>query len=411
MNVEELVRDSLRELAGEQQGAAPDLAEQVLRARGRRRGRRIAAAVAAGAAVVAVATAVPLLGPGGAGERNRHAVTTPDGTKVSAHPDQSPPADLIAAGDVAMAAYYRTGSVPVPGGRFVLRRTYWLLDPTTDRYEKDTRWSFVAVAPGLETAAVLERQLPARRVGLLDLGTGKVERWIPLERGAGGLAYSSDGTKLVATTYGNHPDPYVPKDTPGDDGSYVLPPRDPHRTGFYVLDVASGKADWSRVAARGDDYFGQRQDFAFGRDGRSVYCQVLGGRDGLQRFYGLDGDEIAAPAAERRLRADVPARLSPDGRLAALGLTREVEPDESYSSVVDPRTGKEVAQVRGAQLLAWVDDRRLIAWERASKLDAPYLPRLVLVTLGEKEAVPLSGVREADTDPSRQGWEPVLARR
>ncbi|MGV9569972.1 hypothetical protein ACWDRX_10365 [Streptomyces nigra] len=67
--------------------------------------------------------------------------------------------------------------------------------------------------------------------------------------------------------------------------------------------------------------------------------------------------------------------------------------------------------MRGAQLLAWADDKRLIAWERVTGLDEPYRPRLVLVTLGSDKVVPLSGVREPDKDMQQQGWEPVFVRR
>jgi hypothetical protein len=50
-----------------------------------------------------------------------------------------------------------------------------------------------------------------------------------------------------------------------------------------------------------------------------------GSKEGLQRFYNLDSEKVAAPANERHLRADVAARLSPDGRLAVLGLTVEAK--------------------------------------------------------------------------------------
>ena len=100
-------------------------------------------------------------------------------------------------------------------------------------------------------------------------------------------------------------------------------------------------------------------------------------------------------------------------RLAALGLTKEVggDPGRSYSSIRDPRTGKEITKVRGAQLLAWVDDRHLIAWERVTSLKEEYRPRLVLVTIGSDRVVPLSGVREQGVKADREGWEPVFARR
>lgn len=64
MNVEELVRDSLRDLAAEAPSAGPGFADRVLAVRRRRRTRRIASVAAATAAVVGIAVAVPLLDPG-----------------------------------------------------------------------------------------------------------------------------------------------------------------------------------------------------------------------------------------------------------------------------------------------------------------------------------------------------------
>ncbi|WP_210587600.1 YncE family protein [Streptomyces sp. GESEQ-35] len=407
MNVDELVRDSLRELAAEQPSAGPGFADRVLTARRRRRTRRLASVAAATAAVVAVAVAVPLLD---SGKEDVRPAGVLDGDATVAHPDQSPPRELIAAGNVALAAYYTGKIEEQTEQRGAAVRTYWLLDPETGRYEKDTRWSYVAVAPGARTAAVLERQLPAHRIGLLDLATGEVERWIPVERGVGGLAFSRDGRKLVATTYGENPDLRVKFTTSSGTAQWMADHSGrSSRSGFHILDVASGSGSWAGVPSGRD--INDRQDFAFTGTGELVYSQVIGSKSGMQRFYDLTGREVAAPADERHLRSDVGARLSPDGSLAALGLTREVAPGKSYSSIRDPRTGKEIAKVRGAELLAWADERRLIAWERTTGLDELYLPRLVLVTIGSDKVVPLSGVREQNRDLNRSEWEPVFARR
>jgi hypothetical protein len=150
-----------------------------------------------------------------------------------------------------------------------------------------------------------------------------------------------------------------------------------------------------------------RLDFAFSRTGRLVYCQVAGERDGMQQFYDLTGRKVAAPADESRLRSDVDARLSPDGRLAAWGLVAEPH-GTSYSAIRDPLSGREIARVRGAQLLAWVDDRRLIAWERDPDM-AEYRDRLVLVTVGRKDVVPLSGYRKPNAEYHQEDWHPVFA--
>jgi hypothetical protein len=412
-DVEELVRDSLRELAGEQPSAGPGFADRVLAVRRRRRVRRLASVAAATAAVVAVSVAVPLLDNG---RDDVRPMSVLEQGGVHAHPDQSPPRDLIGAGDAVLAAYYTAEIHQQSDKRAVSERVYWLLDPKTGTYEKDTRWSFVAVAPGLKTAAVLERNLPAHRIGLLDLATGKVGRWIPVEHGVGGLAFSYDGSRLVATTYDENPDLRVKEKVINldDQEEWMWMPTfgQSSRSGFYRLDVASGKGSWSAVAA--DRSINSRQDFAFSRAGDRVYAQVIGPGDGIQQFYDIKGRKVAAPAHEKDLRSDVPARLSPNGRLAALGLTKEVggNPGKSYSSIRDPRTGKEITKVRGAHLLAWADDKRLIAWERVTSLNETYRPQLVLVTIGSDKVVPLSGVREEPTkgvDPVT--WEPVFARR
>ena len=417
MNVEELVRDSLRELAVEEASADPGFADRVLAVRRRRRTRRLVFVAAATAAVVAVSVAVPLLNEGRVDTRPA-SVTQQDG--VSAHPDQSPPRDLIAAGRSALAAYSTTALVPKNKKEATLERTYWLLDPDTGKYKKDTRWSFVAVAPGLKTAAVLERTLPAARIGLLDLATGEVERWIPVGQGVGGLAFSNGGTELVATTYSEHPDSLDKFKNPGDsEGAWTSMNR-VSRTGFLLLDLAGrGGGIWHRVPSSST---GGRADFAFTRDGKHLFG-AGGGLGTLIRptFYDLSGKETAAPANEKYLRWDVPARLSPNGKLAALGLAEENDPGiapesgktlpgQSYSSIRDPLTGKEITKVRGAELLAWVDNQRLIAWERTTGLKEPYKDRLVLVTIGSSKVVPLSGVRD-HPETGQVQWEPVFAER
>ncbi|WLW55957.1 YncE family protein [Streptomyces sp. YU58] len=416
MNVEELLTETLREQAADQAPAGPGFADRVLAVRRRRRARGFASVAAATAAVVAVAVAVPLLDSGKDDVRPAGIVGR-DGTH--AHPDQSPPRDMIAAGRSVLAAYYT--------GKPVMRtkeegkekteeegstvRTYWLLDPRTGRYAKDTRWSYVAVAPGARTAAVLERNLPAHRIGLLDLATGEVERWIPVQRGVGGLAFSGDGGRLVATTYAGNPDVLVRATNAGTGEAGWMAPNRSSRTGFLLVDLAGGGSSWSKVS-HGREVLG-RADFAFTRDDRLLFAQVVGPKDGLERFYDLSGAQVAAPADEKHLRWDVPARLSPNGRLAALGLTKEVDgsPGRSYSSIRDSRTGREIAMVRGGQLLAWADDKRLIAWERVTGLNEGYHDRLVLVTIGSEKPVPLSGTRMFDEDPETLEWQPVFVSR
>ncbi|MFE0508637.1 hypothetical protein [Streptomyces sp. NPDC058964] len=203
MNVEELVRDTFREQAAGEPPSGAGFADRVLAARRRRRTRGIVSAAAVTAAVAAIAVGVPPLDPG-RGDVRPARVTGSAG--VYAHPDQTPPRDMIAAGRVALAAYYTEDLEKQSDDQAVALRTYWLLDQRTGTYKKDTRWGFVAVAPGMKTAAVLERNLPTRRIGLLDLIKGEVERWIPVGHRVGGLAYSRDGRRPVATTYAKNPD-------------------------------------------------------------------------------------------------------------------------------------------------------------------------------------------------------------
>ncbi|MFD7947677.1 WD40 repeat domain-containing protein, partial [Streptomyces sp. NPDC059744] len=149
MNVDELVRDSLREQAAEQSALVPGFAERVLTVRRHRRTRALASAAAATAAVVAVAVAVPLLD---SGKDDVHLASEMNPSDVVAHPDQTPPRDLIAAGDVALAAYYAWSNVKQTDDRAVAVRNYRLLDQKTGKYVKTTKWSFIDVAPGMRTA-------------------------------------------------------------------------------------------------------------------------------------------------------------------------------------------------------------------------------------------------------------------
>ncbi|KOU55393.1 hypothetical protein ADK57_44970 [Streptomyces sp. MMG1533] len=396
----------MREQAAEQSPARPGFADRVLAARRRRRTRRIAAVAVATAAVVAVAVGVPML-DSGRGTDVRPADVVPK-TEVNARPDQSPPRELISAGNTGLAAYFVPKTVKKTADSAVYERTYWLLDQKTGRYEKTTRWSWVAVAPGMKTAAVLEQDLPASRIGLLDLTTGKVARWIRVDHPVGGLAFSRDGRKLVATTYDENPDLRVK--TEGSDGWDQKEPSS--RTGFQVLDVASGKGSWTEVKLGGDPedpmggFLNSRQDFALTADGRHVWSGNPMGDIGKQ-FYDLSGAEVSAPANDKYLEWYVDAGKSPDGRLVAGDFAGEKWKTSSW--VVDAATGKKT-EVHGQQLLAWVGNMSLIAWDIAKGGKNEFHQRLVLVTIGSDKVVPLSGFRKGnDGDAGR--WEPVFAER
>ncbi|MEU7472262.1 WD40 repeat domain-containing protein [Streptomyces sp. NPDC044984] len=409
MNVDELVRDALREQAAELTAPGPGFADRVLAARRRRRVRGLAAVAAATAAVIAVSVGVPALYSGGEGARPSGGGVEQGG--ITARAGQSPPRDLLAAGEVAMAAYFTTEKVRLAEDRRTSERTYWLLDPGTGKYEKDDRWSFVAVAPGLRTAAVLERELPAGRIGLLDLASGEVERWIPVEHEVAGLAFSPDGRKLVATTYGENPDVQYRTENPdGTVGGWQMREIS-SRNGFQVIDVASGTGSWTEVGTNDDPMspaglINSRQDFAFSADGRFVWAGRISVEIPLD-YFDLDGDAVAPPPREAHRVWHVDAGLSPDGRRLAGDFAGKSRKTSSW--ILDPRTGEQVAEIRGQQLLAWADDDSLVAWDIGADGDE-FHQRLVLVTVGSDRTVPLSGFR-SPKDDTKGRWEPVFARR
>jgi hypothetical protein len=412
VNVEELLRDTLREQAEDGPRTPPGFADRVLAVRRRRRTRRIASVAAAAVVVLTAAIAVPSLDSGGHDVRPLRGVDPKPATTrpaPSAHPAQSPVHELVAAGRTAMAAYYtqKTDWQSAHDGIYkgIGVRTYWLLDPKSGHYEKNTRWSWVAVAPGLRTAAVLERHLPAHRIGLLDLTSGKIERWIPVDHPVGGLEFSHDGTRLVATTYGENPDKRIKM----DDINRIPVSLKSSRTGFYVFDVLSGKGSWAEVGVQRDDQGNEinlRQDFGFCRDGRTIRGQqsITPG----DRFYDVSGREVSAPHEERYRTWFVKAGLSPDGTKMAGDFAGEKWYTSSW--ILDPRTGKHLAEVHGQQLLAWADDKSLIAWDIAKGEKNEFHNRLVLVTIGSDKEVPLSGFLKG-TDGSAGRWEPLFAER
>ncbi|KUN80947.1 hypothetical protein AQJ66_25030 [Streptomyces bungoensis] len=406
MNVEELISDAFREQAADTMPAPPHFADRVLAVRRRRRTRRLVSVAAATVTAVAVAVAGPRLSTGRDDVRPASELNHND---VIGHPDQSPPRTLIAAGDTVLSAFYVTKAVEQPNGDDVLTRTYGLLDQKTGVYKK-TRWAFLDVAPGSRTAAVLEGELPARRIGLLDLITGRVDRWIKTDRGVASVAFSPDGTKLVATTYAKNPDRMFADHKQDIDGKEVPGPV-PSRTGFTVVDVDSGKSDWHKAPHPTDEtgWFGNaRADFAFSHDGTLVYAETP--MKPFRDYYSLDGDRADWPADEKG-RASAKAGLSPDGKLlagefAGYGAT-------IAAAILDPHTHRQITTVPVQQLLAWADNKRLIAWGcDPKKCDGKgeFHNQLLLVTVGTNKVVPLSGFRKASADyPGR--WTPIFSKR
>ncbi|NUO98723.1 MAG: hypothetical protein HOW59_12410, partial [Nonomuraea sp.] len=130
---------------------------------------------------------------------------SPAPTDVRTDTENVPPAKFIAAGRMAVSAYYVTAREKAEDGYQRVRRTWSLYDPRTGGYEQTT-YAWVDVAPGLQVAAVLEGDLLSRRLGVLDMNTRRILAWYDLEHPVASAAWSPDGTKIVATAYSDYPD-------------------------------------------------------------------------------------------------------------------------------------------------------------------------------------------------------------
>ncbi|MFI5660163.1 WD40 repeat domain-containing protein [Streptomyces sp. NPDC051684] len=407
MNVDAMLKEALREQADAVGPAPVDLADRVLAVRRRRRTGTAVGAFVAATAVVAAAVLVPRIDDG----EDAPPAEVTGSADVLAHPDQSPPKDVIAAGRTALASFATYKPVKYADGDGKLVRTYGVLDPTTRTYRKTTAWSWLSVAPGLRTAAVLEKKLPAKRVGILDLATNKVTRWIPVPQGAAGVDYSADGRKLVVTTYKTDPD-HLYKDRPSSDGSGPEEPSQGHpsRTGFSVVDVASGKGTWAEVPLKGGEFeHNAREDFRFAPGGDLVVTTSM--TDSAPQTYALDGRKVPTPAKLRHWNMYAEAGLSPDGKLAAGDFAGGK--NTIAVAVNDARTGELVDKLPAQQLLAWADDKRLVAWGCDPKKcggKGEFRNQLLLVTVGSDKVVQLSDFRKASADyPGR--WSPQFTTR
>ncbi|MGW1491025.1 hypothetical protein [Streptomyces sp. NPDC002402] len=407
MKREQLLREAVEETA---QGVrSPDeFADRMHRSRRRRRVRGLVVTGAV-AAVVALGVVVSLAVDGGSAQgRPAGELPAPD---VVARPDQSPPRELIAAGKVAVSGYYTAKAVKQPNGNGVVAYEWSLLNAANGRYEK-TDWAWLAVAPRIKIAAVLERDLPVNRIGLLDLATGKVQRWIKVDQGVGGVRFSPDGKRLVATTYGLNPDGLF-KDASYRLNDKTVPGPKPSRTGFSVIDVASGRADFTELPPKKNDRGfvtgGGRQDLNWSRDGTLLW-EPWGNAVG-KVFYNVGGKAVPVPEWEANLGSPG-AVLSPDKKLVSGQFAGQN--GQIVSEVRDAKTGKRAALVPGQQLLAWADDDSLIAWrcdpEQCKPGKGEFRNQLVLVSLDGKSVTPLSGFREADLHSSSR-WTPILTER
>jgi hypothetical protein len=334
-------------------------------------------------AVLVVAAAVVLLIVAGVTvgvQGGPRPATHPVDTSLRTDPNDAPPKRLVAAGQVALSSY-RT--LRISGKKNVY--TWYLYDPSSGGYRK-VPWAWLAVAPGLRQAAVLDGPLPSARVGILDMKTQRVTRWIPLKAAAGGLAWSPDGRRLLVTTYATDPDVQY---RPGTGA----------RTGFIVVDPRSGEAHFHSLLFNSQDGSG-RQDLGWSRDGTLIWATTKNFLAPTRLFYDLNGARRPAPAHE----ADALelAGISPNGRLAAT---------HPGIKVVDLRTGRPVSTPPVMQLVAWTDDTHLIAVTcDLAKCGGPRTlsHRYVLMSVDGRTSVPLTGYKALGVVNS---WDPVFTRR
>ncbi|MGW5262486.1 hypothetical protein ACWEQG_16035 [Microbispora sp. NPDC004025] len=397
-----------------------DLADHALRRRSRLRLTRFAGAVSCAALVAAVALLVPLVvvprfappvDTGGAPvvvPVQPYRASSP-ARDVLADTGDSPPKKMIAAGRVAVSAYFTRRWRTDAEGR-VSDRTWYLLDPVTSRYEK-TEWAYVDVAPGLRWAAVLEKDLPAGRIGIFDMETRQVRAWVSVDHPVGGVSWSPDGTRLVATAYDDHPDldrdsthygrrcPARVAATPEDPRQSRFQTVSTSRTGFYVVDVATATAgDFHAVDPCWTDNSNVRRDFAWSGDGTLIRERSLSGWH--DAFLNLEGRPRDAP--DGYVPSESKAGVSPDGTLLA-------GRDGMPTKVTELSTGKIVGRQQVLQLLAWADDRRLVALGCAGRCGNEFDNGLVLVDVNGGNVVPLTANRKNSRQPG--SWEPVLTLR
>ncbi|NUW43791.1 hypothetical protein [Nonomuraea rhodomycinica] len=413
-----LLRDTLEEWAGEAR-VPHDLADRALGVRRPARaprGRVRPWALVAGAVALATGVTAALVVPG-AGVQDRGATVrpatgltlperpSPAPTDIRTYTEGRPPRTLIAAGNVAVSAYWTTATEKASAKLQRFRRTWWLYDPRNDGYEK-TDWTWVDVAPGLRTAAAISGGLLGRQIVIVDMATRRNLSVIGLEHDAGSLVWSPDGTKLLVTTYSDYPDQWKgSSDSPDwhiNGGG--------HRTGYYLIDVTTGEKEYHPLpalsdmmdapAGSGPGNSNSRQDLGWSLDGSLIWAPTNTTPDRL--FYTLDGKRHDPPA-DRYIPYTGTTALSPDGKLV-IGPRQSGLPTE----ITDAESGKVVGRQRVLQLLAWADDDNVVALGCARECDDEFDNGLVLVSVDGTRTTQLAATGKSDGEDS---WRWVLTPR
>ncbi|NRQ38956.1 hypothetical protein HII36_45125 [Nonomuraea sp. NN258] len=344
-----LLSDTLHEWAGEAR-VPHDLADRALR--GRAGSRRRAAPIGLALLATGLATVVAVSGLTGPAVRPAGVTLpprpSPVATDVRADPEHAPPTRLVTAGRLAVSAFHTVREEAAAGLFQHFRRSWSVYDPRTGGY-RPIAGAWVDVAPGLRVAAVVDGDHLGRRVGVLDLETRRYLTWIELEHPVAAVTWSPDGTRLLATAYRESPDRYVRGETIAE----PVPPSP--RTGFYVIDVRAGTADYRALPPRAGQRIAldQRADLAWSLDGGSIY-EPTSSSNPDRVFYTLAGEPRDAPAGQRYAEHTPYSALSPDGR-RAIGTLR------LPTVITDSRTGAEIAQLPVLEVLAWADDDHVVA--------------------------------------------------
>ncbi|KAA2264915.1 hypothetical protein F0L68_07600 [Solihabitans fulvus] len=322
MTLERELRRALRDLAdeageaGERPGpAAAVLADTALAGAARRRV-RAASATSVALATVAVAVVVFAALPG----RSAGPVAQP---AASAGPSSALGVDAVADGPVALSAY--TVSADTPSGRVAYVRT------EGQREFVRTDWAAAAVSPAGRAIAFLGREDPGYLLNLRN--PDRQTTHVNLPGPASAPQWSRDGRRVLVTVYA----------ATGQGGHGA-------RTGFAVVDAASGAVRAVDAAGEPAGLSAAEQEFRWAGDG-----VVATDASHDLRFYDLDGVPTRAIASSGGLATTAADPVSPSGRLAATDT-------EGRDTVVDLATGAVVTTLPAGlgPCYGWYDDQHLI---------------------------------------------------